>query len=967
MTRLFSRLSVRTKLFVTSLLVTLSAMFIVGVYSYAQQQQGIEFLGNRMLELMRTKSDDQLAARSVNEANQINQLLNEVDLDVSATADYMGRLYDRKDILGQSSYWDASAKLKPLALGQLDNPNDEPGSVLVPSRSPLTPPLAQELNTAKYLDFVAPNLLKENSDLVALYFVDPAGATLYYPNIDLATVVGDYDPSTRPYYTKATLENNPDKKTIWTAPYQDSAGTGLIVTISHPVYDSQGQFRGIVAADVQLAKISKAISTVKVGDSGYAFLIDPLGHVLGMREEGYSVFDLKPESVPAGETPQQTVLSQGAVELQDATDKMRRGGSGVTTFKAPNGTDYYIAYTKVPAANYSLGLIVPVNEMLGPTVATIAQLQNQTRLSAVAGLGLLALIGAVAAVVAYFAARTLTQPLLQLTDTAKEISGGNLEAVAVVTTTDEIGTLAATFNSMTAQLRDVINSLETRVEYRTAQIQASADVGRAAVSILDPDAMLAQAVRLITDRFGFYYAAAFLIDATGQWAVLHEASGPGEAVNLLKQSGHRLDMEGNSMVAAAIRRQRPNIAQQVGKETARFVNPLLPDTRAEVALPLIVGGEVLGALDVQSVQTDAFDEASTTTLQAMADQIAVALNNARQYRREQRRAQQTTRLVEATVELTTMAEEGNLSDRVVELMLTLLHAPSAALWTLAEHAEFLEVTQTNGADLTPLMGRRVRHNEGIVGEAYRSGYAVNQKRELAHQESWVNQAGVEVHAMLAVPLSWREQTVGVVTVIHTAENQTFTDDDVNIAQLFAAQAAAALENARLLNQVNATLEELGTVNKRLTGETWQTRTRSAHIVGEYRPETVEPEAAAVTELQVPIELRGQQIGLVTLADSRLQQDLTRDERSMVDNVVRQMALALESARLFEQTQSALGEARRLAQREQLVNRIVSKLRGAVSVDEVLSIATTEMRQAVRATYAAAQLVTPETEGNGEQH
>ena len=80
-----------------------------------------------------------------------------------------------------------------------------------------------------------------------------------------------------------------------------------------------------------------------------------------------------------------------------------------------------------------------------------------------------------------------------------------------------------------------------------------------------------------------------------------------------------------------------------------------------------------------------------------------------------------------------------------------------------------------------------------------------------------------------------------------------------------------------------------------------------------------------------------------------------------------MALALESARLFEQTQSALNEARRLAQREQLINRVTSQLRSAISVDEVLRIATTEMRQALRATYAAAELTPPEASDNEQGH
>ncbi len=110
------------------------------------------------------------------------------------------------------------------------------------------------------------------------------------------------------------------------------------------------------------------------------------------------------------------------------------------------------------------------------------------------------------------------------------------------------------------------------------------------------------------------------------------------------------------MVAASIRNRQARVALHVGAETVRFANPLLPDTRSEIALPLIVGEQVLGALDVQSAQAAAFDETSTTVLQNMADQIAIALNNAAQYHVEQTRAQQTSNLLEATIELTSQGD-----------------------------------------------------------------------------------------------------------------------------------------------------------------------------------------------------------------------------------------------------------------------------------------------------------------------
>ncbi len=238
-------------------------------------------------------------------------------------------------------------------------------------------------------------------------------------------------------------------------------------------------------------------------------------------------------------------------------------------------------------------------------------------------------------------------------------------------------------------------------------------------------------VQLITERFGFYYAAAFTLDTAGQWAVLREASGPGDAAWLLKQSGHRLEITSNSMVAASIRDRKARIALDVGAEAIRFSNPLLPETRSEVALPLIVGDQILGTLDVQSTQAAAFDETSTAVLQNMADQIAVALNNAAQYQLEQQRARQTTQLLEASVELSAQTDAASLYNRIVEIAANLLHADSAALWQPVDEQE-LDLSYASGAlkdsDRPTRPGGR-RHR--WTGTGHRSGPAPERHAHLA--------------------------------------------------------------------------------------------------------------------------------------------------------------------------------------------------------------------------------------------
>ncbi len=172
--------------------------------------------------------------------------------------------------------------------------------------------------------------------------------------------------------------------------------------------------------------------------------------------------------------------------------------------------------------------------------------------------------------------------------------------------------------------------LFAETQRRAEQLATAADVSRTAISATDPDALIVESVELIRDRFanstGVYYAALFLVDAGSSWARLRHATGEAGRVLLARQ--HRLEVGGNSMVGWATANRQPRIALDVGAEPVRFANPLLPETRSEMALPLVVGDTVLGALDVQSTRANAFTQADVAVLQTMTDQLAIALRNA---------------------------------------------------------------------------------------------------------------------------------------------------------------------------------------------------------------------------------------------------------------------------------------------------------------------------------------------------
>jgi GAF domain-containing protein len=226
------------------------------------------------------------------------------------------------------------------------------------------------------------------------------------------------------------------------------------------------------------------------------------------------------------------------------------------------------------------------------------------------------------------------EPLLWIIDTAPFFLG--LFAAVAGRHADSLVATNRRLSEVTKELENAKVEAERTVAERTEQVRAGSDVARAAASILDPDRLLRDVVNLIADRFRLYYVAVFTLDAEGRYAVLREATG--DVGQVLKQRGYRLEVGGQSMIGTAIAWRKPRIALDVGREPIRFANPLLPETRSEIALPLMAGGRVLGALDAQSAYAAAFDEAGTTVLQSMADQIAIALNNAEQFHRAERQA-----------------------------------------------------------------------------------------------------------------------------------------------------------------------------------------------------------------------------------------------------------------------------------------------------------------------------------------
>ena len=170
---------------------------------------------------------------------------------------------------------------------------------------------------------------------------------------------------------------------------------------------------------------------------------------------------------------------------------------------------------------------------------------------------------------------------------------------------------------------DLVNGMTKR----TIQLQTAADIARAATSILDINELLPNIVELIRNQFEYHYVGIFLMDELNSWAVLRAATG--EMGTKMIETGHQLKAEDSSMIGWSITHKEARIALDVGEDAVRFINPLLPLTRSEMALPLITHGEVIGAMTIQSEKPAAFSRVDITALQAMADLVANAIENAR--------------------------------------------------------------------------------------------------------------------------------------------------------------------------------------------------------------------------------------------------------------------------------------------------------------------------------------------------
>lgn len=347
--------------------------------------------------------------------------------------------------------------------------------------------------------------------------------------------------------------------------------------------------------------------------------------------------------------------------------------------------------------------------------------------------------------------------------------------------------------------------LYAETEQRALQLEAASQVGRRMTSIQDIDRLLKQVTDLVYESFGYYHVHIFLVDEARNEVELREASGPASAA--IKARGLRLEIGREGIVGQVAQTGRPLITNDVNRESRYRAHELVPETRAELAVPLQVGDRIVGVLDVQSNGCHTFDDTDVKTLQILGDQIAIAIENARLFEETQQRFQAMTALHETSLDIVSQLDSQEVLEAILRRATDLLDAQGGTLGIYDPETRLVRMIAIFNLP-AKYQGATLPLGQGVAGVVVETGepLIVNDYFEWDRYSELF--ADGPYNAVIGVPLRWRSEIIGCLNVLDWDERRPFVKEDIWLLSSFADLASIAIKKAGLYSEVKALSQEL---------------------------------------------------------------------------------------------------------------------------------------------------------------
>lgn len=421
--------------------------------------------------------------------------------------------------------------------------------------------------------------------------------------------------------------------------------------------------------------------------------------------------------------------------------------------------------------------------------------------------------------------------------------------------------------------------MEERIQERTNDLALAAEISRGLAQVRDLELLLANAAERIRHRFGLYYTQIYLIDNEGRNLDLR--AGTGSVGQELLSRNHRLPLNASSINGAAAINGEPVIVADTEKSPFFRRNPLLPDTRSEMAVPLIAGEDVVGVIDLQSSEPEALSESNIAAFEIIAGQLAIAIENARLIRDTERSRKELEHLARLDVR----ANWDSYMDAI-------------------QHGEFLGYSFADG-EIKP----------------------VEKRDELL----------VENGRGLRIPITLAGETIGNI-ILDSEEETTLKTEEADMMHTVASQVSQQLENLRLLNEAERYQREAEAAINRQIREGWQTFLLDEAQDGFFYDQSQVRPLANAEELpesvfSADLRVQNEQIGKLEIVSSSTGNEI--DMSTFLPAIATRLSSHIENIRLNDQTQRALSDSEARSEELEILNEMSRALSSQVDVDSVV--------------------------------